>query len=72
MVLRVFPDRIIQCRADASRFAFNPPARLPEGMMPPKYHDSDGAGDPYAQIDISAEIPAKNPDGTENYREDGY
>lgn len=72
MVLRVFPDRIIQCRADASRFAFNPPARVPEGMLTPKYHDSDGAGDPYAQIDISAEIPAKNPDGTENYREDGF
>jgi len=72
MVLRVFPDRIEQCRADASRFAFNPPVRLPEGIMTPKYHDGDGKGNPYAQIDISTEIPAKNADGTENYREDGY
>lgn len=72
IVLRVFPDRIEQCRADASRFAFNPPVRLPEGIMTPKYHDGDGKGNPYAQIDISTEIPAKNADGTENYREDGY
>lgn len=72
MVLRVFPDRIEQCRADVSRFSFNPPMRLPNGMLPPKYHDGDGKSDPYAQIDISTQIPATNSDGSVNYRMDGY
>ncbi|MCO5060824.1 MAG: MBL fold metallo-hydrolase [Kiritimatiellae bacterium] len=72
MVLRVFPDRIEQCRADVSRFSFNPPVQLPGGMRPPKYNDGTGRGDPYAQIDISAEIPATNQDGTVNYRLDGF
>jgi len=38
MVLRVFPDRIEQCRADVSRYSFNPPVQSPDGMMPPKYN----------------------------------
>lgn len=71
MVLRVFPDGIEQCRADVSRFSFTPPVRVPDGLLTPKYHDGTGAGDPYAQIDITAQIPPTNPDGTENYREDG-
>ncbi len=72
MVFRVFPDRIEQCRADVSRFSFTPPVRLPDGLLTPKYHDGTGSGDPYAQIDITTQIPPTNPDGTENYREDGY
>ena len=36
MVLRVFPDRIVQCRADVSDYAFNPPVQMPTGMIPPK------------------------------------
>lgn len=72
MIFRVFPDRIEQCRADVSRFSFTPPVRLPNGLLPPKYHDASGAGDPYAQIDTTDTIPPTNDDGTVNYREDGY
>ena len=71
MVLRVFPDRIEQRRAEVSKFAFNPPVQLPTGMMPPKYNDGAGHGDPYYQIDTSAEIlPVEG--GVTNYRVDGY
>ncbi len=72
MVLRIFPDRIQQCRADVSKYAFLPPARVPAEMMPPKYHDGAGNPDPNAQIDLSAQIPATNKDGSKNFREDGY
>lgn len=71
MVLRVFPDRIEQCRADVSRYSFNPPVQLPDGMRPPKYNDGAGNGDPYYQIDTSAAIPAVA-GGVTNYRTDGY
>jgi ribonuclease Z len=71
MVLRVFPDRIDQYRADVSRYAFNPPVQLPAGMMPPKYNDGFGKGDPYYQIDTNAAIPAVS-GGVSNYRVDGY
>jgi ribonuclease Z len=73
MVLRVFPDRIEQRRAIVSDYCFNPPVQLPkEGFYPPKYDDGSGKGDPYAQIDPSAGIPPSDPDGTVNYRPDGY
>ena len=71
MVLRVFPDRIEQARADVSRYSFNPPVQIPEGMRPPKYNDGMGKGDPYYQIDLSAEIPPVS-GGVTNYRVDGY
>ncbi|HQQ60627.1 MAG TPA: hypothetical protein PKU89_04740 [Kiritimatiellia bacterium] len=71
MVLRVFPDRIEQCRADVSRYSFNPPVQSPDGMMPPKYNDGYGHGDPYYQIDTNAAIPAVE-GGVTNYRVDGY
>ncbi len=72
LVLRVFPDRIEQCRAVVSDYCFNPPVQLDGGTYPPKYHDGHGGGDPYAQIDLTTQIPATNTDGTVNYREDGY
>lgn len=72
MVLRVFPDRIEQCRAAASRFSNCPPVRIPQDTLTPKYHDVQGKSDPYAQIDISSQIPARNPDNSINYREDGF
>jgi len=72
MVLRVFPDRIEQRRADVSRFAFLPPPRVLGGLMVPKYHDPAGNPDPYAQIDVSTEIKPTNPDGSVNFRVDGY
>ena len=71
MVLRVFPDRIEQCRADVSDYAFNPPVQMPVGMLPPKYNDGAGKGDPYYQIDTNAAIPAVS-GGVTNYRIDGY
>ena len=72
MVLRVFPDRIEQRRAEVSRFSNCPPVRIPPDTLTPKYHDAEGKSDPYAQIDISSQITAKNPDDSENYREDGF
>ena len=71
MVLRVFPDRIVQCRADVSDYAFTPPVQMPVGMIPPKYNDGAGHGDPYYQIDTNAAIPAVA-GGVTNYRTDGY
>jgi ribonuclease Z len=72
MVLRVFPDRIEQCRAVVSDFGFSPVVQLPAGVYPPKYHDASGVGDPFAQIDLSTQISSTNQDGTINYRDDGY
>ena len=72
MVLRVFPDRIEQRRAVVSNYAWNPPVQLPtNGMYAPKYN-TNGVGDPFAQIDLSTQIPATNLNGTVNYRTDGY
>jgi ribonuclease Z len=73
MVLRVYPDRVVQCRALVSDYAFNPPVQLlTNGFYAPKYDNGSGNGDPFAQIDPSTEIPATNYDGTVNYRTDGY
>lgn len=73
MVLRVFPDRIEQLRAAVSDFAWNPPVQLPtNGMYAPKYSDTNGVGDPFAQIDLSTSYARTNQDGTVNWSEDGY
>jgi ribonuclease Z len=72
MVLRVFPDRIEQRRAVVSDFSFNPPVQLDGGTYPPKYNDGNGNGDPFAQIDLTTQIPATNQDGSVNYSSDGY
>jgi ribonuclease Z len=73
MVLRVFPDRIVQCRAVVSDYAFNPPVQLStNAMMTPKYNDGKGNGDPYAQIDLSTSYSRTNLDGTENWKSNGY
>ena len=71
MVLRVFPDRIEQRRADVSDYAFTPPVQMPVGLVSPKYNDGLGNGDPYYQIDTNAAIPAVE-GGVTNYRVDGY
>jgi ribonuclease Z len=72
MVLRVFPDRIEQRRAVVSDYCFNPPVQLPtNGMYAPKY-STNGVGNPYAQLDLSTQIPATSTNGTVNYRSDGY
>ena len=71
MVLRVFPDRIEQYRADSSDFAWNPMVQLPPDLLIPKY-STNGVGDPFAQIDLSTQIANTNEDGTIRYRADGY
>jgi ribonuclease Z len=81
MVIKVFQDggekaSIEQYQADVSDFTFQavgPQELQHDDLNPPKYCDSDGNGDPYAQIDTSTEIPSCD-DGGENcnYREDGY
>lgn len=72
MVLRVFPDRIEQCRASVSDYAFNPPVQLAGGMKTPKYNDGHGNGDPYAQLDMTTSISRTNQNGTANWSADGY
>lgn len=73
LVLRVFPDRIEQLRAVVSDYAWNPPVQLPtNGMYAPKYSDTNGIGDPFAQIDLSTSISRTNENGTANWNEDGY
>ena len=71
MVLRVFPDRIEQYRAEASDFAWSPFPQNPPTVIVPKYN-TNGVSDPYAQIDLSTFIANTNLDGTIRYRADGY
>jgi ribonuclease Z len=73
MVLRVFPDRIEQRRAEVNDFSFNPPMPLSDKKMyAPKYHTEDGKPDSFAQIDREAEIPSTEEGDEETYRKDGY
>ena len=74
MVLRVFPDRIEQRRAEVNDFSFNPPTTpfSDKKMYAPKYHTEDGKPDPFFQIDTEAEIPSTEEGGEETYRKDGY
>ena len=73
MVLRVFPDRVVQCRAAVSSYAWNPIVQLStNAMVTPKYNDGKGNGDPYAQIDQSTSYSQTNKNGTVNWRSDGY
>ena len=72
MVLRVYPDKILAYRADVSDFAWNPQPQMPPGgFYPPKYN-TNGVGNPFAQIDTSTEIPPTNHNGTVNYDPSGY
>jgi ribonuclease Z len=73
MVLRVFPDRVQQCRALVNEFTFSAPASvLYTNLYAPKYHTTSGAEDPLAQLDLSTWIQPTNSDGTINYRTDGW
>ena len=72
MVLKVTKEKIVQLRGEVSDYGYGPTVNLPPGQPnPPKYHDDNMKGDPYAQIDLSTEIPACGTN-TCNYREDGY
>ncbi len=87
MVLRVSNTKIGQYRAIVNDFGWSPLIQPPSDLNPPKYWtyelDADGnivykdgnpvkVGDPLAQIEADKVIPPTNPDGTVNYREDGY
>ncbi len=75
MVLRVFPDKIVQCRAVGNDFAFSTPASVSYRnvqMYAPKYHTTKGDWNPWIQLDLEAFIPAISKDGNLNYRPDGY
>ena len=74
MVITVSKDQIIEQIGEVSDFSNPAKTNLPDGdPNQPKYHDKDGKGDPYAQIDRSTEIPSCDEDTNAcNYREDGY
>jgi ribonuclease Z len=73
MVIKVTKEQISMFRGDVSDYAYSPTANVPpvKLMNTPKYHDSEGKGDPYYQIDTSTEIPSCGTN-TCNYRDDGY
>ena len=64
LVLRVYPDRIEQYRAEVLDYGFGPLYAGPPANLknPPKYSD------PYAQIDRTYEIKS----GNDTYCDDGY
>jgi len=78
MVFRVYKDRIVQCRAKVDDYSIvtHTVPTAAEDAAPPKYYllqDGQKVANPMGQLDPDAEvIPATNPDGTINYREDGY
>jgi ribonuclease Z len=74
MVITVSKDKIIERIGDVSDFSNPAKNNMPSSdFNTPKYHDKNGNGDPYAQIDRSTEIPSCNEvTGVCNYREDGY
>ena len=89
MQIRVTKTAITQLRAAVSDYGFSPPIETIANQNTPKYWtwavvengeyltDSNGdripVGDPYAQIDLSTEIPAYDEDtGKWNYSEDGF
>ncbi|MGD9505252.1 MAG: MBL fold metallo-hydrolase [Syntrophobacteraceae bacterium] len=72
MVITASKDTIIEQQGYVSNFGFSPSVNLPSGTpYPPKYHDENGDGDPYAQIDRATEIDSCE-NGACNFREDGY
>jgi ribonuclease Z len=74
MMLNVTKDKIMQSRADVSRFAFGAtPNQYPDPNVP-KYHDASGNSDPNAQIDNTDWIPYTGFPGFDGitYDEDGY
>ena len=76
MVLRVYKDRIVQHRAVVSDYSLGTYGAMVPDQAPPKYYKYDDqhnvVPNPTGQIDPTDEIRATNPDGTVNYRDDGY
>jgi len=76
MVLRVFPDKILQRRAVVDDFTYNPPTDfIHDDMYAPKYHTNTGTGNPYIQLDLNDQILSTEEggdNGNPTYRKDGY
>ncbi len=88
LVLRVTQDEIKQCRGIVNDFGFGAATPSYTNQITPRYwtwqlddkgeivldgnNDPVKVGDPFGQIDDATAIPATNPDGSTNYREDGY
>jgi len=77
MAIRVFagdPKPAIQQQvvSPISDFCFSPISSTPTDLLPPKYHNADGTGDAYAQIDRSTQIEQTNANGTQNWCDSGY
>ncbi len=74
MVIRVFPDRIEQYRAKVLDYGFSPIYQGPASNLlnVPKYHDSQGNPDPFAQIDQSTSIDQKDRNGNPRWCDSGY
>jgi ribonuclease Z len=79
MVINVSKDQIVEQQAVVSDFSFSPWENYPvppTNMNPPKYwHYVNGqeVSNPYAQIDLTTEIPACICNtGPCNYNDDGY
>ncbi len=74
MVIRVFPNQPIQqYRAKVLDYGFSPIYQAPPGELnTPKYHDDDGNGDPYAQIDEKTAINQTDKNSKPNWCASGY
>ncbi len=73
MVISVTKDNIEILQGDVNDFSSSSAVKMLGEPNPPKYHTPEGNMDPYAQIDLSTEIPAYNNDTqTWNYAPDGY
>jgi ribonuclease Z len=73
MVIRVFAGNpkpaIVPCKAKVLTFGYPPAAQLKStNLKTPKYHDRDGNGDPYAQLDMSTVILP----GPDTFCDNGY
>jgi ribonuclease Z len=80
LVITVSKDRIIEQQGVVDPFGFIPTYQPPpgtdiygNGFKPPKYHNAQNRGDPYAQINtVTAICPCDPTTNACNYRSDGY
>jgi ribonuclease Z len=76
MIIRVFPDRIEQRRAQVADYTYFPtPSYSFYDPLPAKYHDATGQGNPFAQIDTNHVIWSTQDggyNGQPTYDKSGY
>ena len=71
MVINVSKKKIVELRGEISDYEFSATVNLPKETPVLAKYNKNGKGDPYAQIDITEEIPSCEKDRC-NYRDDGY